>query len=91
MSPRLEREALSDGSFIDGSIELIQPDRWRPHGVHYRLAWVQHSVCRTLFDNHYGKEDHYHVDGVERKYHFVSVDQLSEDFLTEIRKLGGPV
>ena len=36
---------LSDGSFIEGSIEAITPDRWRPHGVRYRLAWIQEGLA----------------------------------------------
>lgn len=91
MSPRLEREYLSDGSYLDGSVESIQSDRWRPHGVRYRLAWIEKGRCRVLFDNHHGKTDHCHVDGKETAYEYSSVDKLYEDFRAEIRKLGGPV
>ena len=89
MSPRLERVPLADGSFIEGSIEVIRPDHWRPHGVRYRLAWIQNNECRALFDNHHGKTDHFHVDGKEHSYTFVSVAQLKQDFAAEVRKLGG--
>lgn len=91
MSPRLLRIQLSDGSFIDRSIERIQSDRWRPHGVRYRFAWIQNGKCRVLFDNHHGKGDHCHIDGVESSYQFTSAENLLEDFLQEIRNLGGPV
>ena len=66
-------------------------DKERPHGVRYRIAWIQNEVCRVLFDNHHGKRDHVHLDGIESDYEFVTVDDLWEDFLTEVRKLGGAV
>ncbi len=91
MSPRLNRIKLSDGSFVDSSIEHIAPDRWRPHGVRYRFAWVQNGRCRVLFDNHHGKGDHCHIEGVECLYHFTTAERLFADFLDAIRRLGGPV
>ena len=89
MSPKLARRDLPDGSFIEIAIDQIKPDRWRPHGIRYRFAWIDKSVCRVLFDNHSGKTDHCHIDGVEKPYQLVSVEQLYDDFMTEIRDLGG--
>jgi hypothetical protein len=91
VSPRFERAALTDGSFVEGTIETITPDRWRPHGVRYRLAWVQGGRCRVLFDNHHGKGDHFHIDQREYPYRFRSVGQLIRDFQAEIRNLGGRI
>jgi hypothetical protein len=89
MSPKLARRDLTDGSFIDIAIDEIAADRWRPHGVRYRFAWVEKGKCRVLFDNHHGKQDHCHIDGIEREYHFVSVEKLYDDFAAEVRALGG--
>jgi hypothetical protein len=61
----MPRRLLSDGSIVAVSIEAIAPDDWRPHGVRYRFAWVQGGMARVLFDNHTGKSDHFHIDGVE--------------------------
>ena len=74
---------------MEGMIEQIKPDKWRPHGVRYRLAWIQNDTCRVLFDNHFGKIDHCHIDGIEKDYEFLSVEKLIDDFRKEIRKLGG--
>ena len=89
MSPKLVRRDLPDGSFVDISIELITSDRWRPHGVRYRFAWVEKGRCRVLFDNHHGKEDHCHIDDVEKSYSFESIEKLYDDFAAEVRNLGG--
>ena len=89
MSPKLRRETLSDGSFIEVSLDVIKIDQWRLHGFKYRVAWIQNDECRILFDNHHGKPDHFHVDECEFTYHFESIEQLFIDFLNEIKKLGG--
>ena len=89
MSPKFERQYLTDGSFVERAIDAIKPDKWRPHGFRYRLAWIQGGECRVLFDNHHGKIDHFHVDDEEKSYQFKSLDQLMDDFYFEIRKPGG--
>jgi hypothetical protein len=45
----------------------------------------------VLFDNHYGKGDHAHVDEVEQFYEFRSLDELVEDFEKIVRALGGRI
>jgi hypothetical protein len=90
VSPKLKRTELPDGSYIDIAVDLIAPDCWRPHGVRYRMAWVKNGKCRVLFDNHHGKEDHFHINGKEHPYTFTTVEQLAQDFAEEVRKLGGP-
>lgn len=87
----MKRIYLADLSFIEWSLIEIRPDKWRPHGVRYRMAWIQGGVCRVLFDNHHGKADHRHIDGVERPYTFDSFAKLREDFENEVRKLGGQI
>lgn len=85
------RTILKDGSFVDWSIVRIEMDQWRPHGIKYRIAWIQKGRCRVLFDNHHGKRDHSHVDGFEMTYEFLTVDQLWTDFSAQIELLGGSI
>lgn len=85
------RQLLEDGSFLEISLTSIRPDKWRSHGIRYRFAWVQKGKCRVLFDNHHGKQDHMHIDGVEIPYEFVSVGELRRRFEEEVRKLGGEI
>ena len=89
MSPKLSRQYLIDGTFVDISIDEIRADSFRPHGVKYRFAWIENGKCRVLFDNHPGKKDRFHIDDVEQDYQFESVEKLYDDFSAEIRKLGG--
>ncbi|OFZ83078.1 MAG: hypothetical protein A2583_12730 [Bdellovibrionales bacterium RIFOXYD1_FULL_53_11] len=89
MAPKFARRDLPDGSYIDISLDAIRPDKWRTHGVRYRMAWIEKGVCRVLFDNHHGKKDHCHIDSVETAYKFKGIEQLYDDFLAAIRSLGG--
>ena len=82
------RQVIAEGVFIEWSVSSIRPDRWRPHGVKYRLAYIEHGRCRVLFDNHTGKKDHFHVDKREFEYKFTNLGQLRRDFEAEITKLG---
>jgi hypothetical protein len=91
VSPKLPRRILDEENFLEIAYYEIEADQYRPHGWRYRLAWIQKGNCRVLFDNHHGKSDHHHVDGVETAYQFVSVDQLITDFVALVRKLGGPI
>lgn len=87
----MARKRLTDGSFVDASIEIIKADRWRPHGVRYRVAWIQDGNCRVLFDNHHGKHDHFHIDSEEQDYRFISIERLFEDFEEQVSILGGRI
>lgn len=74
----------------DGAImELVvwkvpQPVPPTDHGFKYRAAYVVDGVRLIGFDNERGKGDHQHVRGVETPYHFVSVEQLIEDFIAAV-------
>ena len=40
-----------------------------------------------LFDNERGKGDHVHIGEVETRYAFESVEKLTADFLSEVRRI----
>ena len=61
------------------------------HAFKYRLAYVEKSQCRVLFDNHAGKKDHFHRDGEEFDYLFRGVSKLRQDFEAELRKMGAQI
>jgi hypothetical protein len=72
-----------------GVIELVvwrvpKPVLPSEHGFKYRAAYAIGGVRVVGFDNECGKGDHCHVRGVERRYPFVSVEQLIEDFMAAV-------
>jgi hypothetical protein len=72
-----------------GVIELVvwrvpEPVLPSGHGFEYRAAYAIDGVRVVGFDNERGKGDHCHVRGAERRYTFVSVEQLIEDFIAAV-------
>jgi len=72
-----------------GVIELVvwrvtEPVLPSGHGFKCRAAYAVDGVRVVGFDNERGKGDHCHVRGVERRYIFVSVEQLIEDFIAAV-------
>jgi hypothetical protein len=72
-----------------GVIELVvwrvpEPVHPSGHGFKCRAAYAVDGVRVVGFDNERGKGDHCHVRGAERRYTFVSVEQLIEDFIAAV-------
>lgn len=78
--------------FADGSI--VEMVLWRvptsvpasQHRFKYSLYFGRHGIRLVGFDNERGKGDHCHLDGQEYPYHFISAEQLIDDFLREVMR-----
>ena len=84
------RETLPGGIELEMVIwRLPAPSAERPHGLKYRLQ--AHRAGRTLvrYDNETGKGDHRHYGRSEERYEFESMEQLIEDFIADVERLGG--
>ena len=83
------KEVRDDGAIVEVVIwELPEPLSPSPHRYKYRLfyGWPGKEVVR--YDNERGKGDHRHVDGAEQPYAFVTVEQLLDDFESDIHERG---
>lgn len=60
-----------------------------PDGVRYRLAYIHQGDKKpvVLYDNHYPKGHHRHIQGQEQVYDFSSVEQLLADFGRDVEGL----
>ena len=72
-----------------GVIELVvwrvpEPVRPSEHGFKYRAAYAIAGVRVVGLDNERGKGDHCQLRGAERRYTFVSVERLIEDFIAAV-------
>ena len=77
----------SDGGVIELVVWRVpQPVSPSEHGFKYRAAYAIDGVRVVGFDNERGKGDHCHVRGIERRYAFVSVEQLIEDFIAAVEE-----
>jgi len=81
--------------FADGAIRemviwrLPEADNERPHGLKYSLFYGYPELCLVRYDNERGKGDHRHEDDQEAPYRFISVEQLIQDFKSDIERLRG--
>jgi hypothetical protein len=77
-----DRYELGDGSFAEIGI-------WRrPDGtLKYRLAYVVTDVCALRYDNEIGKGDHRHKEKRETAYRFTTMEQLIDDFWTDVLEM----
>ncbi|MBI2752823.1 MAG: hypothetical protein HYX46_04815 [Betaproteobacteria bacterium] len=83
------KEIRDDGSIVEIVIwELGEPLPPSTHLYKYRLYYGSGGVCRVLYDNERGKGDHRHVGDAEHDYSFSSVEQLLEDFKSDVERWG---
>lgn len=80
-----ERHVLSETAFVE--LRIWRLPRTLPgsaHNLKYRLAHVIDDVCVMRYDNEVGKGDHKHIAAVEMPYVYVSLEQLLNDFWTDV-------
>jgi hypothetical protein len=81
--------------YADGAIRemviwrLPKADNERVHGLKYSLFYGSSGKCLVRYDNERGKGDHRHAGDKEAPYGFTSVEQLIQDFKTDIERLRG--
>ncbi len=79
-----------DGAIVELVIwRLPHSTPERPHGLKYRLYYGKGGERLVGYDNERGKGDHKHIHGEEFPYRFFSVEQLIEDFLADVKRVGG--
>lgn len=82
-----DKKTLASGALIEMVIwKLPQPDSERPHGYKYRLYYGKGGKRLISYDNERGKADHRHDGDREEPYSFVSVEQLIDDFLADVKR-----
>lgn len=85
------KSVAEDGRLIHMVIWRVpEPVPPTDHGFKYRLVYIVEGVRIVGFDNERGKGDHCHLDGREFSYTFSTVEQLIEDFITEVEKRRTP-
>lgn len=64
---------------------LPHPTLERPHGYKYRYYYGKSGERLVGYDNEAGKGDHKHIEDHEYPYVFVSLEQLTRDFLADVQ------
>lgn len=81
--------------YADGAIRemviwrLPDTDSENAHSLKYRLYYGYPGKCLVRYDNERGKGDHRHDGDHETPYVLISVEQLIQDFKTDIERIRG--
>lgn len=80
-----ERHTISEVSFVEMVVWRVStPVPGSSHVFKYRLAFVVHCRCVLRYDNEAGKGDHKHTGEKEIPYHFISPQELLNDFWRDV-------
>lgn len=81
------RTVLDENSFIDMAVwHLPEPVLGSEHPFKYRLALVVGGECVMRYDNERGKGDHKHINGLEVKTTFTTLEKLLDDFVSDVER-----
>ena len=84
-----QRTALDENSVAHIKVWRVpKPVPGSTHEYKYSLALVVNDVCVLRYDNEAGKGDHKHMGEAESEYTFTTLDQLIDDFFTDIKNEG---
>lgn len=79
-----QKKRYPDGSIVEMKIWQVKPDRHRPHGLKYSLAYIEKGRRVIGYDNAERKGDHRHYGQKIEGYEFNDVDKLTDDFLNDV-------
>ena len=83
-----ERVVYPDGGLVEMVVwRLPRPVPPTSHGFKYRFVYVFDGRRVLGYDNERGKGDHRHVDGVEERIRFTTIDDLLSQFVIEVEAL----
>jgi hypothetical protein len=94
--PHTKARRIQSFKFIDRAKGIEEHKIWDvpvdekdPDGIRYRLAYIPagRETPSVLYDNHYPKGHHKHIEGRETGYEFSGVENLIRDFHQDIEAL----
>jgi Family of unknown function (DUF6516) len=79
-----------DGGIVEMTIwRLPSANPERPHGLKYSLFYGRDGERIVGYDNERGKGDHRHIEGREVRYSFSTIEQMTADFIADVRRARG--
>lgn len=82
------RTNLSDDAFVEIVLWLVpHPVVGSAHNFKYRLALVMNGECVLRYDNERGKGDHRHIDGLEERFQFSTLEALIRAFNRDVERM----
>jgi len=85
-----QRLDYDDGGIVEMVLwRVSSPVPPSKHGLKYSLFYGRPGFRAVGYDNERGKGDHRHFRGIETDYRFTSVEQLIDDFWSDVQTLRG--
>jgi hypothetical protein len=85
-----QRLDYDDGGIVEMVLWRVpSPVPPSKHGLKYSLFYGRPGFRAVGYDNERGKGDHRHFRGIETDYRFTSVEQLIDDFWSDVQTLRG--
>ena len=85
-----QRIDYDDGAIVEMVLWRVpSPVPPSTHDLKYSLYYGRPGTRLIGYDNERGKGDHRHFQGAEAAYAFMSVEQLIDDFWSDVRTLRG--
>jgi hypothetical protein len=85
-----QRLDYDDGGIVEMVLWRVpSPVPPSKHGLKYSLFYGRPGFRAVGYDNERGKGDHRHLRGIETDYRFTSVEQLIDDFWSDVQTLRG--
>jgi hypothetical protein len=85
-----QRLDYDDGGIVEMVLwRVSSPVPPSKHGLKYSLFYGRPGFRAVGYDNERGKGDHRHFRGIETDYQFTSVEQLIDDFWSDVQTLRG--
>ena len=85
-----QRVDYDDGGIVEMVLWRVpSPVPPSGHDLKYSLFYGRPGIREVGYDNERGKGDHRHFQGTETEYAFSTVEQLMEDFWSDVRALRG--
>lgn len=82
------RKVIDETTFFEMVLwHLPEPVPGSTHPFKYRLALVINEKCVLRYDNERGKGDHRHIDGLESKIEFTTLEALFDAFQTDMERI----
>ena len=85
-----QRIDYDDGGIVEMVLwRALSPVTPSTHDLKYSLFYGRPGVREVGYDNERGKGDHRHFQGAETEYAFATIEQLMDDFWSDVRSLRG--
>ncbi|HAK87578.1 MAG TPA: hypothetical protein DHV16_11815 [Nitrospiraceae bacterium] len=81
------KRLYESGDIIEIKAWKVEQSSDKPHGFKYSLVFVRDGKRVVGYDNAERKGDHRHYKGKEHQYSFRGIDELIDDFFSDVRRV----